>query len=162
MFCAGMRTRRWRWSWQNATIVIKVAGPRNGQCKRLMEVAGPRNGQPKRSGENLVAKEDDMNQQNMADNKWRNGLLKTIPSIRGVRSAASAVLMVAALMVALNATAKAQCGDSLSAMASSAASVRSQPQISQSSQRHAFSEGKSLAAEPATASDNAVNPSIVG
>lgn len=103
-----------------------------------------------------------MNRRNMADNKWRNGLLKTIHSIRGVRSAASAVLMVAVLMVALNATAKAQCGDSLSTMASSAASIRSQPQVSQSSQRHAFSEGKSLAAEPATASDNAVNTSIVG
>jgi hypothetical protein len=47
-------------------------------------------------------------------------------------------------------------------MASSAASVRSQSQVSKSSQRHAFSEGKSLAAEPASASDNAVNPSIVG
>jgi hypothetical protein len=65
--------------------------------------------------------------------------------------------MVAVLMVALNATAKAQCGDSLSAMASSAAAIRSQPQVSQPSKRHAFS-----AAEPAAASDNAVNTSIVG
>src|SRR5262249_60062432 len=66
----------------------------------------------------------------------------------------------AVLMVALSAMAKAQCGESLSAMASSAASVRSQSQVAQSSKRHAARE--SLAAEPATASDNAVNTSIVG
>lgn len=117
-----------------------------------MKVAGDRNVQYKRSGEKFVAKEDDMNEQNMADEKRSIGVFKTIHSITGVRVAALAVLMVA-----LSATAKAQCGDSLSAMAASVASVRSQSQFPQSSKRN-----ESAAMAFATASDNAVNTSIVG
>jgi hypothetical protein len=122
-----------------------------------MEVAGHRNGLFKRSGEKLVAKEDDMNRQNLADNERGVGISKMIHRIRGVRVAALAVLMLA-----LSATAKAQCGDSLSAMAASAASARSQSRFLQSSKRHESAAMVSVAAESATASDNAVNTSIVG
>jgi len=92
-----------------------------------------------------------MNWQNMADNKCSIGILKTIHTSSVVRVAALAVLVVS-----FSATAKAQCGDSLSAMAASAVSVRSRSHVSLSSIRN-----ESAAAESA-ASDNAANKSIVG
>ena len=98
-----------------------------------------------------------MNRQNMADYNRSVGIFKTIHSITGVRVAALAVLMIA-----LSVTAKAQCGDSLNAMAASAASVRSQSQFPHSSKRNESAAMQSVAAESATASDNAVNTSIVG
>jgi len=101
----------------------------------------------KSSGERFVAKEDGMNWWKMADKKGSSGILRTIHNIAGVRVAALSVLVVA-----FSATAMAQCGDSLSAMAATAASVRSQSQVLQSSVQE----------ESAAASDNAANRSIVG
>jgi hypothetical protein len=79
----------------------------------------------------------------------KNGIeiLRPTPSIAGVRVAALSVLVVA-----FSATAMASCGDSLSAMAATAASVRSQSQVSQLSVQNGS----------AAASDNAVNTSMVG
>ena len=74
-------------------------------------------------------------------------ILRGIHRLTGVRAAVLSVLVVA-----FSATAMAQCGDSLSAMAAAAASVRSQSQVSQSSVQNGS----------AAASDNAVNRSIVG
>ena len=80
-------------------------------------------------------------------NRLTTEILSRIHTIPGVRVAALSVLVVA-----FSATAMAQCGDSLSAMAAAAASVRSQSQVSQSSVQNGS----------AAASDNAVNRSIVG
>jgi hypothetical protein len=99
------------------------------------------------SGERSVAKEDGMNSEKMSDKNGSIGILRTIRSIAGVRVAALSVLVVA-----FSATAMASCGDSLSAMAAAAASVRNQSQVSQSSLQNGS----------AAASDNAVNTSIVG
>ncbi len=101
----------------------------------------------KSSGERSVAKEDGMNSEKMSGKNASSGILRTILSIAGVRVAALSVLVVA-----FSATAMASCGDSLSAMAAAAASVRSQSQVSQSSVQNGS----------AAASDNAVNTSIVG
>ena len=98
-------------------------------------------------GERSVAKEDSMNWRKMADKKGSIGILRTIYNIAGVRVAALSVLVVA-----FSATAMASCGDSLSAMAAAAASVRGQSQVSQSSVQNGSG----------AASENAVNPSIVG
>ena len=98
-------------------------------------------------GERSVAKEDGMNWRKMADKKGSIGILRTIHNIAAVRVAALSVLVVA-----FSATAMASCGDSLSAMAAAAASVRNQSQVSQSSVQNGS----------AAASDNAVNRSIVG
>jgi len=101
----------------------------------------------KSSGERFVAKEAGMNSEKMSGKNASSGILRTILSIAGVRVAALSVLVVA-----FSATAMASCGDSLSAMAAAAASVRSQSQVSQSSVQNGS----------AAASDNAVNTSIVG
>jgi hypothetical protein len=98
-------------------------------------------------GQRSVAKEDGMNWRKMADKKGSIGILRTIHNIAAVRVAALSVLVVA-----FSATAMASCGDSLSAMAAAAASVRNQSQVSQSSVQNGS----------AAASDNAVNRSIVG
>jgi hypothetical protein len=83
----------------------------------------------------------------MADKKGGIGILRMILNIAGLRIAALSVVVVA-----FNATAMASCGDSLSAMAAAAASVRSQAPASQLSIQNGS----------AAASDNAVNTSIVG
>jgi hypothetical protein len=62
------------------------------------------------------------------------------------------VAALSVLVVTFSATAMAQCGDSLRAMAAAAPSVRSQSQVSESSVQN----------ERAAASDNAVDTSIVG
>jgi hypothetical protein len=80
-------------------------------------------------------------------NRRTTEILSRIHTIPGVRVAALSVLVVA-----FSATAMAQCGDSLKALAGAAASVRSQPQASQSS----------VQSQSSAASDNAVNTSIVG
>jgi hypothetical protein len=73
-------------------------------------------------------------------------ILRRIHSLTGVR-----IAVLSVLVVGFRATAMAQCGDSLSAMAAAAASVRSQSQVSKSSQ-----------IEFAEENDKAVNTSIVG
>jgi hypothetical protein len=83
----------------------------------------------------------------MAGNMGSIGILKTIHNITGVRVATLLVLVVA-----FSASAMAQCGASLTAMAASAASVRSQSRVSESAVQN----------KSAAASDNAVNVSIVG
>ena len=83
----------------------------------------------------------------MAGTMGSIGILKTIHNITGVRVAALSVLVVV-----FSASAMAQCGASLTAMAASAASVRSQSQVSESAVQN----------KSAAASDNAVNVSIVG
>lgn len=88
-----------------------------------------------------------MNLRKMADKKGGSGILRMILNIAGVRIAALSVVVVA-----FSATAMASCGDSLSAMAAAAASVRSQSPASQLSIQNGS----------AAASDNVVNPSIVG
>ena len=88
-----------------------------------------------------------MNLRKMAYKKGGIGILRMIHNIAGVRIAALSVVVVA-----FSATAMASCGDSLSAMAAAAASVRSQSLASQLSIQNGS----------AAASDNAVNPSIVG
>jgi hypothetical protein len=98
-------------------------------------------------GERCAAKEDGMNSEKMSGKNGSNGILRTILSIAGVRVAALSVLVVA-----FSATAMAQCGASLNAMAAAAASVRNQSHGSQSSVQNMS----------AAASDNAVNTSIVG
>ena len=80
-------------------------------------------------------------------NRLTTEILSRIHTIPGVRVAALSVLVVA-----FSATAMASCGDSLSAMAAAAASVRSQSKVSQSSVQNGS----------AAASDNAVDTSIVG
>jgi len=70
-----------------------------------------------------------------------------IDNITFVRLAALSVLLIA-----FSATATAQCGASLNAMAAAAASARGQSQVSQSSVQNGS----------VAASDNAVNTSIVG
>jgi hypothetical protein len=75
------------------------------------------------------------------------GILRTVHNSTFVRFAVLSVLVIA-----FSATAMAQCGASLTAMATAAASVRSQSQASQASVQN----------WSATASDNAVNTSIVG
>ena len=87
-----------------------------------------------------------MNWRKMADT-GSNGKVGTIYNIAGVR-----VVALSVLVVAFSATAMAQCGASLTAMAASAASVRSQSQVSESAVQN----------KSAAASDNAVNVSIVG
>src|ERR1700704_2940748 len=101
---------------------------------------------PKPSGERSVAMKDGMNWPKMAS-KNGIGILRTIHNIAAVRVAALSVLVVA-----FSATAMASCGDSLSAMAAAAASVRNQSQVSQSSVQNGSG----------AASENAVNRSIVG
>jgi hypothetical protein len=96
-------------------------------------------------GKSFVAK-DGMNQRKMAD-KGNIGIVRTIYNIAGVRVAALSVLVFA-----FSATAMAQCGDSLSAMAAAATSIRSQSQVSQ----------LSVPNESAAESDEAANASIVG
>ena len=88
-----------------------------------------------------------MNLRKMAYKKGGIGILRMIHNIAGVRIAALSVVVVA-----FSATAMASCGDSLSAMAAAAASVRSQSLASQLSIQNGS----------AAASDNALNPSIVG
>jgi hypothetical protein len=83
----------------------------------------------------------------MADKKGGIGILRMIHNNAGVRIAALSVVVVA-----FSATAMASCGDSLSAMAAAAASVRSQSPASQLSIQNGS----------AAVSDNTVNPSIVG
>jgi len=100
----------------------------------------------KSSGETSVAKGDDMNWLKMAGQNGI-GILKTIHNITGVRVAALLVLVVG-----FSVSAMASCGDSLSAIAAAAASIRSQSQVSQSSVQNGA----------AAASDNAVSTSIVG
>jgi hypothetical protein len=80
-------------------------------------------------------------------NRLTTEILSRIHTIPGVRVAALSVLVVI-----FSATARASCGDSLSAMAAAAASVRSQSQVSQSSVQNGST----------AASDNVVNTSIVG
>jgi len=80
-------------------------------------------------------------------NRLTTEILSRIHTIPGVRVAALSVLVVI-----FSATAMASCGDSLSAMAAAAASVRSQSKVSQSSVQNGS----------AAASDNAVNTSIIG
>jgi hypothetical protein len=100
----------------------------------------------KYGGKSFVAKEDGMNWRKMAD-KGSIGIVGTIYNIAGVRVAALSVLVVA-----FSATAMAQCGDSLSALAAAATSIRSQSQVSQ----------LSVPNESAAESDKAANASIVG
>jgi hypothetical protein len=88
-----------------------------------------------------------MNLRKMADKKGGIGILRMIHNNAGVRIAALSVVVVA-----FSATAMASCGDSLSAMAAAAASVRSQSPASQLSIQNGS----------AAVSDNTVNPSIVG
>jgi hypothetical protein len=76
------------------------------------------------------------------------GILGDIHNLARVRIAALSVLAV----VAFSVTTRAQCGASFNSMAAAAASVRSQPQVSQSS----------LQSQLNAASDNAVSTSIVG
>ena len=88
-----------------------------------------------------------MNWRKMEDKKGSIRMLRMIHNIAGVR-----VAVLSVLVVAFSATAMASCGDSLSAMAAAAASVRSQSTASQLSVNNGS----------AAASDNAVNTSIVG
>lgn len=74
-------------------------------------------------------------------------ILKTIRDHTGVRVAALSMLVAT-----FSATAMAQCGDSLKAMAAAAASVQSQSRAPQSLVQSQFS----------ASNDNAVNTSIVG
>jgi hypothetical protein len=80
-------------------------------------------------------------------NRLTTEILRRVHAIPGVRVAALSVLVAA-----FSATAMAQCGDSLKAMAAAAVSMQSQSQASQS-----FVKSQSSAA-----GDNAVNTSIVG
>jgi hypothetical protein len=84
----------------------------------------------------------------IADKLRRSELLRTIRD-----SAAMRITVLTVLLAACSTTAMASCGDSLNAMAATAASVRSQPLGSLSSVQNGGS---------AAASENAVNPSIVG
>jgi hypothetical protein len=87
-----------------------------------------------------------MNSEKMSGKNGSSRIVKTILGVAAVRVAALSVLVVA-----FSATAMAQCGASLTAMAA-AASVRNQSQVSQSSVQNGS----------AAVSDNAVNTSIVG
>jgi len=88
-----------------------------------------------------------MNLKKIADKKDRLKMLRMMHNAVGVR-----VAVLSLLVVAFSATAMASCGDSFNAMATAAASVRSQSPASRLSVQN----------EPAAASDNAVNTSIVG
>ena len=81
------------------------------------------------------------------DQLRRSELLRTIRD-----SAAMRIAVLTVLLAACSATAMASCGDSFNAMAGAAASARSQPPGSSSSVQNGS----------AAASDNVVNPSIVG
>ena len=83
----------------------------------------------------------------MAGNNGSSRIVRMIHNITFVRVAALSVLLIA-----FSATAMAQCGASLNAMATAATSIRNQSQVSQSS----------IQSGSAAASDNAVNTSIVG
>ncbi len=83
----------------------------------------------------------------MASNNGSSRIVRIIDNITFVRLAALSVLLIA-----FSATATAQCGASLNAMAAAAASARGQSQVSQSSVQNGS----------VAASDNAVNTSIVG
>ncbi len=83
----------------------------------------------------------------MASNNGSSRIVRMIDNITFVRLAALSVLLIA-----FSATATAQCGASLNAMAAAAASARGQSQVSQSSVQNGS----------VAASDNAVNTSIVG
>src|SRR5947199_9453630 len=80
-------------------------------------------------------------------NKLTTEILRRGHTIPGLR-----IAVLSVLVIAFSATAMACCGDSLSAMAAAATAIRSQSQVSQSSVQNGA----------AAASDNAVNPSIVG
>ena len=88
-----------------------------------------------------------MNLRKIADKKGSVKMLRMMHNAVGVR-----VAVLSLLVVAFSATAMASCGDSFNAMATAAASVRSQSPASQLSVQNG----------PAAASDNAVNTSIVG
>ena len=88
-----------------------------------------------------------MNLRKIADKKGSVKMLRMMHNAAGVR-----VAVLSVLVVAFSATAMASCGDSLSAMATTAASVRNQSPASQLSVQNGS----------AAASDNAVNTSIVG
>ncbi len=83
----------------------------------------------------------------MAGNNGSSRIMRMIHNITFVRVAA-----LSALLIAFSATAMAQCGASLTAMATAATSIRNQSQVSQSS----------IQSGSAAASDSAVNISIVG
>jgi hypothetical protein len=88
-----------------------------------------------------------MNLRKIADKKDSIKMLRMIHNSAGVR-----VAVLSVLVVAFGATAMASCGDSFSAMATAAASVRNQSPASQLSVQNGS----------AAASDPAVNTSIVG
>ena len=77
---------------------------------------------------------------------------RSIHSVTLVRVAALSLLVVAFSM-----TTMAQCGGSFSAMAAAATSIRSQSKLSQSASQSSVQKDSATAA-----SDNSVNPSIVG
>ena len=83
----------------------------------------------------------------MAGNNGSSRIVRMIHNITFVRVAALSVLLIA-----FGATAMAQCGASLTAMATAATSIRNQSQVSPSS----------IQSGSAAASDSAVNMSIVG
>ena len=83
----------------------------------------------------------------MAGNNGSSRIVRMIHNITFVRVAALSVLLIA-----FSATAMAQCGASLTAMATAATSIRNQSQVSPSS----------IQSGSAAASDSAVNMSIVG
>ena len=83
----------------------------------------------------------------MAGNNGSSRIMRMIHNITFVRVAA-----LSALLIAFSATAMAQCGASLTAMATAATSIRNQSQVSRSS----------IQSGSAAASDSAVNMSIVG
>jgi hypothetical protein len=83
-------------------------------------------------------------------NKMNRQTIRILQTIRRVTCVTVAALSV--LVVAFSATAMAQCGDSLNAIAAAAASIRSQSPASQSSRQN----------QSAAANDNALNTSIVG
>ena len=89
-----------------------------------------------------------MNLRKIADKKDRVKMLRMMHNAVGVR-----VAVLSLLVVAFSATAMASCGDSLSAMAAAAASVRSQSPASQLSVKNGSASA---------AIDDAVNTSIVG
>ena len=83
----------------------------------------------------------------MAGNNGSSRIVRMIHNITFVRVAALSVLLIA-----FSATAMAQCGASLTAMATAATSIRNQSQVPPSS----------IQSGSAAASDSAVNMSIVG
>ena len=101
----------------------------------------------KDSGEILSANAEGMDRQKIFGKNEQIAIFRMIRPITGIRIA---VLLL--LLVALSATAMAQCGSSFNSMAAAASSLRNQPPVPQSS----------LQNQSAAASDNAVNMSIVG